>query len=78
MGTSSGLEKQGPMQFDAVYKQDMIHGHQVNIAKASHEIKVGSNPQVIAFAKQTLLVLQRHLQLAKTLPPVGSQQEKSL
>jgi putative membrane protein len=74
----AGLESVPSGRFDAVYKQDMIQGHQMNIAKTRHEIKAGSNPQVITFAKQTLMVLQRHLQLANTLPPVGSQQERSL
>jgi putative membrane protein len=53
-------------EFDRTYLQDQITGHQQAIAQTQQEISAGSNPDVQQFARTTLTVLHKHLQLAQT------------
>ena len=45
----------------------MVRDHQTEIAKFSAQAQSGSDPQVMAFAKDTLPTLQAHLQRAQSI-----------
>lgn len=53
--------------FDLAYAQDQVGAHQTAIAMFQQEVSSGSNQQVVAFAKNSLPVLQTHLALALQL-----------
>jgi putative membrane protein len=52
-------------KFDAAFARDMVQDHEKDIAKYRKEAKSGSG--VADFAKQTVPVLQKHLQAAEGL-----------
>ncbi len=58
-------------EFDAAYKQEMIHDHTGDIAETRREMSLGKNPQVIALAKKNLAMLKMHLKLSRALPSSG-------
>ena len=45
----------------------MVRDHQENIAKFSAQAQNGSDPEVMAFAKETLPTLQAHLEHAQSV-----------
>jgi putative membrane protein len=53
--------------FDLAYAKDQVGAQQTAIAMFQQEVSSGSNDQVIAFAKNSLPILQTHLQLAEQL-----------
>ncbi len=55
--------------FDRRYVEDQIMGHQQAIALYQGEAANGSDPEVRAYAQQTLPVLQQHLSMAQALQP---------
>ena len=57
-------------QFDAAFNQAMIRGHEHAIALFRQEEMTGQNPQLRAYAHQSLPVLENHLRLAESLSPM--------
>jgi putative membrane protein len=56
----------GP-QFDKSYIQDQVTEHRKTIALFDKKAKSGQNPDLKAFAPNTLPTLQRHLQMAQDI-----------
>ena len=50
--------------FDTAFLRDEERGHRKTIAAFQQEITRGSNPEVIAYAKASLPVLEEHLDVA--------------
>jgi putative membrane protein len=50
--------------FDAAFLRDEERGHKNTIAAFQQEVANGSNPEVIAYAKASLPVLEEHLDIA--------------
>lgn len=57
-------------QFDGAFNHAMIRGHEHAIAMFRKEAMMGQNPQLRDFARQSLPVLERHLQLAEQMSPM--------
>ncbi len=55
-------------EFDREYARMMVEDHQKDIAAFEEEAKDGSDPDVKAFARDTLPTLRAHLQAAEALP----------
>jgi putative membrane protein len=58
------LTKLSGADFDRQYITHMIHDHHKDIKEFQKEADKGSDPDVKAFASNTLPILQQHLQLA--------------
>ena len=54
-------------QFDRQYMSRMVEDHTEDVSNFQREISTGKDPQVRAWASQTLPALQKHLQEAKTI-----------
>jgi len=63
----SKLQSQSGKSFDHAYVQHEVTDHQHDITMFQQEIQNGSDPQVKAFAQQTLPILREHLRLAQQL-----------
>ena len=61
------LQKLSGQEFDTTFLSQMVRDHQENIAKFSTQAQSGSDPEVMAFAKETLPTLQAHLQHAQSI-----------
>jgi putative membrane protein len=61
------LQKLSGDEFDTTFLSQMVREHQSDIAKFSAQAQSGSDPQVMAFAKETLPTLQAHLQHAQSI-----------
>jgi putative membrane protein len=61
------LQKLSGEEFDTTFLSQMVSDHQSNIAKFSAQAQSGSDPEVTAFAKETLPTLQAHLQHAQSI-----------
>jgi putative membrane protein len=61
------LQKLSGEEFDTTFLSQMVSDHQSNIAKFSAQAQSGSDPGVMAFAKETLPTLQAHLQHAQSI-----------
>jgi putative membrane protein len=58
-------------EFDKAFSERMVMDHKKVIAMFEKEAKSGKDPDIKAFATQTLPVLQHHLEMAKQLPGAG-------
>ncbi len=63
-------EKSGS-KFDRSYIHNQIHDHEMMLKLFQNEASGGENPQLKAFAEQTILVIQQHLGLAEHLQKAG-------
>jgi len=63
----SKLEKQNGAAFDAEYMQAQVKDHQKTVQLLQHEINAGQDASVKAFARETLPVVQHHLEMAKEI-----------
>jgi putative membrane protein len=61
------LSKLSGEQFDKAYVKDQLKDHQNDVRDFSDEAQNGSDPNVKAFASNTLPVLQEHLEMVKNL-----------
>jgi len=61
------LEKQSGADFDAAYMQGQVKDHQETVQLLQHEINSGQDAAVRAFAQETLITVQHHLEMAKEL-----------
>jgi putative membrane protein len=61
------LQKLSGEEFDTTFLSQMVSDHQSEIAKFSAQAQSGSDPEVMAFAKETLPTLQAHLQHAQSI-----------
>ncbi|HTV52405.1 MAG TPA: DUF4142 domain-containing protein [Steroidobacteraceae bacterium] len=57
-----------PAKLDSTYSHTMVQDHKMDIREYEHEVKAAQNPQVRAYAEQTLPTLKEHLALAEQLP----------
>lgn len=62
----SKLQGMTGSSFDTAYLSGQIAGHEKMEALFKQEIASGKNPDLVAFAKNTLPVVEEHLALAKT------------
>jgi putative membrane protein len=62
------LERMNGTDFDKAYMKIMVADHEEAVAQFSAEIEKGSNEEMKAFARKTLPVLKRHLEMARSLP----------
>jgi putative membrane protein len=58
-------------KFDRVYIHNQIHDHEMMLKMFQAEASSGENPQLKAFAEQTVPVIQQHLALAQQLRKAG-------
>jgi putative membrane protein len=74
--THDRLSKMRGAEFDRAYMRDMVQDHEKDVKKFRQEAEHGNDPDLKAFAQQTLPVLEQHLKLAqdtsKSLTAVGS------
>ena len=68
------LEGLNGIDFDKAYSQMMVDDHVADIGDFEKEVKGGKDPDVKAFAQETLPTLRHHLMLANRL---SGQQKKS-
>ena len=61
------LQKLSGEEFDTTFLSQMVREHQSDIAKFSAQAQSGSDPEVMAFAKEALPTLQAHLQHAQSI-----------
>ena len=61
------LQKLSGDEFDTTFLSQMVRDHQTEIAKFSAQAQSGSDPEVMAYAKETLPTLQAHLQHAQSI-----------
>jgi putative membrane protein len=61
------LQRLSGDEFDTSFLSQMVREHQTDIAKFSAQAQSGSDPEVMAFAKDTLPTLQAHLQHAQSI-----------
>jgi putative membrane protein len=54
-------------EFDTTFLSQMVREHQTDIAKFSAQAQSGSDPEVMAFARDTLPTLQAHLRQARSI-----------
>ncbi len=59
-------------QFDRTFLRDEFAGHERAIAEFRREAAHGADPQIKAWAQQTIPVLQDHLNMAKQLEQSGA------
>ena len=59
------FEKLKGKMFDRRYAQTMVKGHQEAIAAYKKEASNGQNPDIKAYAQQTLPTLEKHLQASR-------------
>ena len=55
-------------EFDRAYSKMMLSDHKKDVSEFEKQSTRGTDPDLKAFATQTLPTLQEHLQLAKALP----------
>ena len=65
--TAKKLEKLSGAEFDRMYVDEMVKDHKKAIALFEKEA-ASSDPELMAFAKDTLPTLRKHLQEAEALP----------
>ena len=61
------LQKLSGDEFDTTFLSQMVSEHQTDIAKFSTQAQSGSDPAVMAYAKETLPTLQAHLERAQAI-----------
>ena len=61
------LSKLSKTRFDKAYTNDMVKDHEKDVSLFQSEAQGGQDPDVKAFAAQTLPTLQEHLQMAKSI-----------
>jgi putative membrane protein len=61
------LQKLSGDEFDKTFLSQMVSEHQSDIAKFTAQAQSGSDPEVMAFAKETLPTLQAHLEHAQSI-----------
>ena len=61
------LSKLSGDDFDKAYVKDQVKDHQADVREFSLEAQNGTDPNIKAFASETLPTLQEHLQMAKDL-----------
>ena len=57
----------GGRAFDRGYLNDQVTGHTAAVTLFQNEIANGQDPQIKAFAQQTLPIIQDHLRMARSL-----------
>jgi putative membrane protein len=61
------LSKLSGLEFDKAYAKEQLKDHKTDVRDFSAEAQGGTDPNVKAFASNTLPMLQQHLELAKNL-----------
>ena len=68
MKEMSKLKSMSGEQFDKSYANAMLKDHRKDVQEFEHVAKTAKNPEVRAYAEQTLPTLKEHLALAEQLP----------
>lgn len=63
----SALQGEHGGRFDRDYLRDQVSGHEMAATAYQQEISTGTDADLKAFAQQTLPIIQRHLQEARSL-----------
>jgi putative membrane protein len=63
--TAAQLQSASGSNFDLIYAQAQVTGHQQSIASTEQEISSGTNTQVKQYAQTYLPLAQKHLQMAE-------------
>ena len=63
--TNQRLSSLSGAAFDRAYMEDMVKDHKEDVAEFQKEAHGGSDPDLKAFARETLPTLQHHLQMAE-------------
>ena len=71
------LSKMEGADFDKAYAKAMVKDHQKDVKEFEMASKDAKDPDVKAFASQTLPILQDHLKMAQDLPGAGGSGSKS-
>ena len=66
--TMKHLQSLNGADFDKAYANDMVKDHRTDIREFEHAAQSASDPDVKAFAKETLPTLRHHLAMAEALP----------
>lgn len=69
--TTKKLSAKQGAKFDKAYSKDMVADHKEDIKLFEKEAKMGTSPQVKAFAEATLPTLREHLKMAEALGTSG-------
>jgi putative membrane protein len=79
--TYDRLSKMRGAEFDRTYMRDMVQNHEKDVKKFRQEAEHGNNPDLKAFAQNTLPVLEQHLKMAqdvsRSLTAVGSSGQRN-
>jgi len=67
--TMEHLQGLSGTDFDKAYADDMVKDHKADVREFEHAADHANDPDVRAFAKETLPTLKHHLSLAEALPP---------
>jgi predicted outer membrane protein len=70
------LQEVNGRQFDQLYAQMQLQGHQKAVGLFQNYVKNGDNPQLKQYAHKTLPVLHQHLQMAQSVPQAIAQQNQ--
>jgi putative membrane protein len=65
--TYNRLSRLSGQQFDRAYSRDMVADHQKDVREFEREAQSGKDPEVKAWAANTLKVLQEHLRMARDI-----------
>jgi putative membrane protein len=68
MQSMSKLKSLSGQQFDKTYANAMLKDHRQDVKEYEHVAQTAKNPEVRAYAEQTLPTLKEHLALAEQLP----------
>jgi putative membrane protein len=68
MQEMSKLKSLSGQQFDKTYARAMVRDHRKDVQEFEHVAQTAKNPEVRAYAEQTLPTLKEHLALAEQLP----------
>jgi predicted outer membrane protein len=70
------LQQANGRQFDHLYAQVQLQGHQKAVDLFQNYARDGDNPHLKQFAENTLPVLQQHLQMVQSVPQATAQQNQ--
>lgn len=63
--TADSLQKKSGEDFDKTYMKTMVEDHEKDVKAYENEINTGKDPDVLAYARDTLPILKEHLGLAR-------------
>lgn len=61
------LQQKSGQEFDQAYMDEMVSDHQKDVDEFQRYVETGQDPDLTAFAEQTLPILEEHLQMAQEI-----------